>query len=180
LAGGAPCSGSIRSDPWGVYANGGQTHFSVRPLTVAGQSCLTDNNLQLINPGAFTFNGYAIGQRPAGGTGQCHGPGVRDVDFSLDKNWGIPKLGEQAKLQFRLEFFNLFNHPMFRYGGSSGDTNVNLNYTATGINPDGTGGQVVNGVLTGTKLQQGSSFGNTPFTSNLGNREIQYALKIIF
>jgi hypothetical protein len=96
------------------------------------------------------------------------------VDFSLDKNWGLPKmLGESAKIQFRLEFFNLLNHPMFRYGGSSGDSNANLNYTATG-------GQVVNGILTGTTLQQGSSFGNTPFTSNLGNREIQYALKIIF
>jgi hypothetical protein len=173
LAGGAPCSGSIRSDPWGVYANGGQTHFSVRPLTVAGQSCLTDNNLQLINPGAFTFNGYAIGQRPAGGTGQCHAPGVRDVDFALDKNWGIPKLGEQAKLQFRLEFFNLFNHPMFRIGGSSLDSNANVHYV-------GSGGTVVNGVVTGTTLQGGSTFGNTPLLSNLGNREIQYALKFIF
>jgi len=173
LAGGAPCSGTIRGDPWGVYANGGQTHFSVRPLQVPGQSCLTSDNSRLINFQAFTFNGYAIGQRPAGGIGQCHGPGVRDVDFSLDKNWGIPKLGESAKLQFRLEFFNLFNHPMFRYGGSAGDSNANLNFVATG-------GQVVNGVLTGTNLQQGSAFGNTPFTSNLGNREIQYALKLLF
>jgi len=174
LAGGAPCSGTIRADPWGVYANGGQTHFSVRPLQVAGQSCLTSNNLRLINPNAFSFNGYAIGTTPPGDTGQCHGPGIRDVDFSLDKNWGLPKmLGESAKLQFRLEFFNLLNHPMFRYGGSSGDSNANLNFTASG-------GQVVNGILTGTTLQQGSSFGNTPFTSNLGNREIQYALKIIF
>ena len=174
LAGGAPCpGGGIRGDPWGVYANGSQTHFSVRPLTVSGQPCLTSNNLQLINPNAFTFNGYVIGQRPFGDTGQCHAPGVRDVDFSLDKNWGIPKLGEAAKLQFRLEFFNLFNHPMFRYGGSSGDSNQNLNFVASG-------GRVVNGVLTGTTLQQGSSFGNTPFTSNLGNREIQYALKLIF
>ncbi len=62
---------------------------------------------------------------------------------------------------------------MFRYGGSSGDSNQNLNFV-------GSGGQVVNGVLTGTTLQQGSSFANTPFTSNLGNREIQYALKVIF
>ncbi|HET7892040.1 MAG TPA: hypothetical protein VFL34_10955, partial [Candidatus Sulfotelmatobacter sp.] len=174
LAGGVPCpSGSVRADPWGVYANGSQTHFSVRPLQVPGQSCLTSNNLKLINPSAFTFNGYVLGQRPFGDTGQCHGPGIRDVDFSLDKNWGIPKLGEQAKLQFRLEFFNLFNHPMFRYGSSSADSNTNLNFVASG-------GQVVNGRLTGTTLQQGSSFGNTPFVNNLGNREIQYALKLIF
>ena len=86
----------------------------------------------------------------------------------------LPKmLGENTKLQFRLEFFNLFNHPMFRYGSSSLDSNVNLHYV-------GSGGQVVNGVVQGTTLQTGSAFGNTPFSSNLGNREIQYALKFIF
>ena len=37
-------------------------------------------------------------------------------------------LGERAKLQFRLEFFNLFNHPMFRYGSASLDSNVNLHF----------------------------------------------------
>src|SRR5262249_27248136 len=118
-------------------------------------------------------NGYVLGQRPFGDIGQCHGPNIRDVDFSLDKNWSIPKLGEQAKLQFRLEFFNLFNHPMFRYGSSSGDSNTNLTFV-------GSGGQVVNGVVQGTTLVGGSSFGQTPFSSNLGNREIQYALKFIF
>jgi len=48
-------------------------------------------------------------------------PGSCDVDWSLDKNWKIPR----NKLQFRLEFFNLFNHPMFRYGSSSADSNAN-------------------------------------------------------
>jgi hypothetical protein len=96
------------------------------------------------------------------------------VDFALDKNWGLPKiLGESTKLQFRLEFFNLFNHPMFRYGSSSADSNQNLHFV-------GAGGQIVNGVVTGTTLVGGSPFGNTPLSSNLGNREIQYALKVIF
>jgi len=167
------CTQTVRGDPWGVNGNASANHYSVRPLMVPGQSCFTGNNLQYINPNAFTMNGYVLGQRPAGQTGQCFGPNIRDVDFSLDKNWGIPRLGEKAKLQFRLEFFNLFNHPMFRYGGSSGDSNANLNFV-------GSGGQIVNGVVQGTTLQAGSSFGNTPFSSNLGNREIQYALKFIF
>jgi len=164
---------NVRVDPWGVNGNATQNHYSVRPLMVPGQSCYSGNNLQYINPKAFTMNGYVLGQRPPNGTGQCFAPNIRDVDFSLDKNWGLPGVGERVKLQFRLEFFNLFNHPMFRYGGSSGDSNANLNFVATG-------GQIVNGVVTGTNLQGGSSFGNTPFSSNLGNREIQYALKIIF
>ena len=174
LAGGAPCPNgavTIPGDPWGAVGNGSFTNLSVRPL-MTGQSCFSGNKLQYINPAAFTMNGYVLGQRPFGGTGQCHGPNTRDVDFSLDKNWGIPKLGEQAKLQFRLEFFNLFNHPMFRYGGSSLDSNSNLHFLAHG-------GQVVNGVITGSTIQS-NGFGNTPLSNNLGNREIQYALKLIF
>jgi len=174
LAGGVPCSVTIGADPWGVVGNGAFTNLSVRPLTVPGQSCFSGNKLRWINPAAFTMDGYVIGQAPQSQTGQCHGPGIRDVDFALDKNWGLPKiLGESTKLQFRLEFFNLFNHPMFRYGSSSLDSNANLHFV-------GNGGQVVNGVVTGTQLVGGSTFGNTPFSSNLGNREIQYALKIIF
>ncbi|HXU14525.1 MAG TPA: carboxypeptidase-like regulatory domain-containing protein [Terriglobales bacterium] len=173
LAGGTPCTGTLGADPWGAVGNGAFTNLSVRPLMTGGD-CFSGNKLQYIDPNTFTMNGYAIGQRPFGNTGQCHGPAIRDVDFALDKNWSMPKaLGENTKLQFRLEFFNLFNHPMFRYGSSSLDSNQNLHYV-------GTGGQVVNGIVTGSTLQAGSTFGNTPFSSNLGNREIQYALKLIF
>ena len=38
------------------------------------------------------------------------GPGYRDFDFSILKN---TKIGERANLQFRTEFFNIFNHPSF-------------------------------------------------------------------
>jgi hypothetical protein len=172
LAGGTPCTGTLGGDPSGFGSSNPAT-YGTRPL-MTGQPCLTSNKLQLINPAAFTMNGYILGHDPFGDIGQCHGPAIRDVDFSLDKNWGLPKgmhLGESAKLQFRLEFFNLFNHPMFRYGSPGSDTNVNY---------VGSGGQVVNGIVQGTKLQQGSQFGDTPFSSNLGNREIQYALKLIF
>ncbi len=166
-------NGAVRADPWGVNGNASQNHYSVRPLRVPGQSCFSGNNLRYINPNAFTMNGYVLGQPPQSQVGQCHGPNIRNVDFSLDKNWGIPGAGERVKLQFRLEFFNLLNHPMFRYGGAAGDSNANLNFVASG-------GQIVNGVVTGTTLKAGSSFGDTPNSSNLGNREIQYALKIIF
>jgi hypothetical protein len=173
LANGTPCSGTIGSDPWGAVGNGAFTNLSVRPLAT-GASCFSGNKLKWINYQAFSMNGYVLGHAPFGDTGQCHGPGIRDVDFALDKNWNLPKmLGENTKLQFRLEFFNLFNHPMFRYGSSSLDSNVNLHFV-------GSGGQVVNGVVQGTTLKAGSTFGNTPFSSNLGNREIQYALKFIF
>jgi hypothetical protein len=171
LAGGAPCpNSSFGSDPWGANGNGAFTNFSTRPLNT-GQGCNSGNNLAYINSNAFTMNGYVVGEAPLSQIGQCHGPNIRNVDFSLDKNWGLPKVGERVKLQFRLEFFNLFNHPMFRYGSSSADSNQNLHFT-------GDGGSIVNGVVTGSTPVAG--FGNTPLLSNLGNREIQYALKFIF
>jgi hypothetical protein len=155
--------------------NGAFTNLSVRPLQT-GQPCHigSGNSLQFLNLNAFTMNGYTLGQAPLGDTGQCHGPNIRDVDFGLDKNWSLPKkLGESAKLQFRLEFFNLFNHPMFRFGSSSLDSNANVRFI-------GQGGTVVNGKVTGSSLQPGSSFGIIPNLSNLGDREIQYSLKFIF
>jgi hypothetical protein len=142
-------------------------------LTVPGQSCFSGDRLRWINYKAFSMDGYVLGQPPQSQTGQCHGPGIRDVDFALDKNWKMPKMGEKTTLQFRLEFFNLFNHPMFRYGSSSLDSNANLHFV-------GSGGQIVNGVVQGSTLKAGSTFGNTPFSSNLGNRDVQYALKLIF
>ena len=38
------------------------------------------------------------------------GPPQKNVDFTLDKNF---KLGERQNLRFRVDFFNLFNHPSF-------------------------------------------------------------------
>lgn len=38
------------------------------------------------------------------------GPGFHDLDFSLIKN---TRFGERTNLQFRAEFFNIFNHPNF-------------------------------------------------------------------
>jgi hypothetical protein len=167
------CTQTLGSDPWGILGDGATQQFGVRPLRT-GLPCFKDT-LKWINPDAFTFNGYVVGQAPQSGIGQCPGPGIQNVDFSLNKNWSLAGhlFGEHPQLQFRMEFFNLFNHPMFRFGGSSADSNSNLSFVATG-------GQVVNGVIQGTKLQQGSQFGNTPFLSNLGNREIQYALKFVF
>jgi hypothetical protein len=41
------------------------------------------------------------------------GPGIATVDFSLFKRHQMAALGEQARVEFRAEFFNLFNRPNF-------------------------------------------------------------------
>jgi hypothetical protein len=45
--------------------------------------------------------------------------GFKNFDFSFGKNWHF---GEAMRLQFRAEFFNIFNHPNFAnpYGGQNG------------------------------------------------------------
>ncbi len=167
-------------NPWGV-ANAGQ--FGARP-NVTSQPCSTGKSLTWINQAGFSYNGFPLGGYPNAGPGQCPGPGTRDVDFSLSKNWGLPVKGthfftEGLKMQFRIEMFNAFNHPMFRFN------NTNLTYAGTGLvsAETTTTPQVVTGYISpkntieGSVLTPGSTFGKPPFLNNLGNREIQYALK---
>ncbi len=40
-------------------------------------------------------------------------PGIASFDWSLIKITSLPRLGESTKLEFRAEFFNLFNRPNF-------------------------------------------------------------------
>lgn len=55
-----------------------------------------------------------------GNTGRnvLFGPGINDVDFALHRSFRIP-VGEQTRLQFQIEAFNLFNHPQFNGPGNT-------------------------------------------------------------
>jgi hypothetical protein len=61
----------------------------------------------------MTGFGY-LGYRPS----QTTGPGFRRLDFSTFKN--IP-ITERFSMQFRAEFFNIFNHPNFNAPGFGGN-----------------------------------------------------------
>jgi hypothetical protein len=119
-----------------------------------------------------------LGKVGTAGIGTCLGPNTRNVDFSLHKNF---KITERISAQFRMEFFNLFNHPLYSaqdvinnqtlgfnsviYGNASG-TPVPLGPTAT---------QILSAVP-----NPGSNFGRTLDVRENGYRQIQYALKINF
>ena len=48
------------------------------------------------------------------GRNQYYGPGLQNYDFAAAKNFPLwARLGEQTRLQFRADFFNLFNHANF-------------------------------------------------------------------
>ncbi|MCC6858905.1 MAG: TonB-dependent receptor [Bryobacterales bacterium] len=65
------------------------------------------------------------------GDGIMVSPGASNLDLSLYKNWKMPFLGEQGRLQFRSEFFNFSNTPQF------GVPNGLSFSTTTSIVPDG-------------------------------------------
>ncbi len=154
-----------------------------RPLRVEGVPCTIDGErTSFINPAAFTLVGYRIGQTIPKKSA-CLGAPTKNVDFSLLKNF-TPSwlknsfLGEQARVQFRLEFFNLFNTPNFLgipvlyfngdiVCGNAPCSPTNNTITGYANGPNGT-----------ATTSAGGNFGIASQTR--GGREIQYALKLNF
>jgi hypothetical protein len=56
------------------------------------------------------FSQPALGQFGSSGRNILRGPGINNLDLALFKNFDLPR---SARLQFRFESFNAFNHPQF-------------------------------------------------------------------
>jgi Carboxypeptidase regulatory-like domain len=171
--------GFFGGNPWGI---GSAARYASAPNRVFSQPChiSSGDRTAWLNPKAFTYDGFHLGGYPNAGPGVCTGPGVADVDFAIDKNWNLPfhnkVFSEKSKIQFRMEFFNLFNHPMFRFAGNNLGFNTNGGIVQNGVYSCASNG------LPGAKdcSLAGSNFGVANVPSNIGNREIQYGLKILF
>lgn len=127
-------------------ANGG-----LRPNLVPGQPIYlsTSDGTRYLNPLAFTLP--PLGTFGNVSRGMVRQPGIRNIDFSLAKNWAMR---ERYHFQFRAEFFNLFNHPSF----NGFDPNLGI---------DAFSGNRTNG-----------AFGF--LNSDLGPRNVQFGLKMSF
>jgi hypothetical protein len=64
-------------------------------------------------PGVVGSDGVATGFGNTG-VGILRGPSELNFDFSLFKRFPLHKLRDSAGLEFRSEFFNVFNHPLFQ------------------------------------------------------------------
>lgn len=63
---------------------------------------------QVLDPTAFCNPGpFAVG---ALGRNALIGPGFWNVDFSAARSFRFPRMGEAGAIQFRADFFNVFNH----------------------------------------------------------------------
>jgi hypothetical protein len=78
------------------------------------------------------------------GVGIVRGPGQANFDFSMTKT---TRIGERQNVQFRAEFFNLFNHPQFAIPNNAANPgNAATNQTLYPSNP------ALFGVITSTAV----------------------------
>src|SRR5262249_23641987 len=126
------------------------------------------NREQIFNPAAFTLIGFNIGEIGNASRGICQGPGNVVSDLAFYKNW---KVKERLGIQFRMEFFNAFNHANFR-----GDL-INNQFTVANVSCGTTACSTTNRTIT-SQGSVASNFGQASKTR--GPREIQYAIKFTF
>jgi hypothetical protein len=123
-----------------------------------------------LNAGGCYVKGNSVMTPPKAGTFGTMGrnlfrdSGLMDVDFSLFKDF---RFKERFNAQFRVEIFNLFNHPVAvnPWGAQSGvatgnDLGTSGNFGTGGATPD-----VANG---------------NPLIGSGGSRDIQLGLKLTF
>src|SRR5467141_9584 len=171
-------------DPSGI-GNGGGNQL---PNLVPGQPCRNPSfdNFQWVNPKRYTMNGFKLGTLGNAPIGDCLGPPTRTVDFSVSKNFHVT---ERINAQFRMDAFNLFNHPQYgSLGNNQGFLNVGFNAanTCTGANPQPEFLDA-NGASTCT-LANAVSVQNSAPNAQVGtvgtvsdrNREFQYSIRFTF
>ncbi len=149
-----------------------------RPILAPGQSCNSGNikGDQIINANAFTLIGYHLGTFDSNTAprGACHGPRLINTDLSVDKNWRVK---ERLTVKFRLDAFDVLNHPNFRadQGNFTSVANVNCGPRVAGFyQPCSATNNIV------TAQTSGSRFGtSTGVTGNAG-RQLQYGLHLEF
>jgi len=140
----------------GVNTLGTSSNTGQRPDLVPGVPIYLDTGDPTLhlNPAAFALP--PPGRNGNLGRGAIRGKPLTTMDFSLNKNWSIR---ERVGLQFRTEFFNLFNHPNF--------VGFNTGLSFVGNRTDPLFGQNTNG-----------AFGTLNATQR--PREIQFGLKMTF
>jgi hypothetical protein len=108
--------------------------------------------LTMVFPNCFNIRGNA-------GRNIGNGPGLVGLDFSVFKNNYIPRISELFNAQFRLDMFNVINHPNFAPPGVGTGTAIPVDVFDSSGNPTNPG---------------------TLLSTTTSARQIQLALKLIF
>lgn len=147
-----------------TYA-GGVDLVASQPLYLSGGQCLAVYGTGLPCPGGRAINPNAFSQPAAGNLGTAprnlvRGFGAWQLDAAVRREFPIY---ERLKLQFRVEAFNVFNHPNFGV--------INSTYCAIGSG-------CTFGQATATLAQSLGVL--SPLYQQGGPRSMQFALKLIF
>lgn len=137
-----------------IVAGAGPTGFATRRANLVGDPSLSNPTVaEFFNIAAFCTPGAAgcAGPPVFGNVGRntVTGPGFNDFDWSIIKR---TKIRESMNVEFRTEFFDLFNHPNFGQPGR-------------------TVGSTTFGKITNTRFATGDSG---------SSRQVQFALKFLF
>jgi hypothetical protein len=175
-------AGSGVSDVSGIGLGNG----AYRPNIVAGQPCRNRSfaGFQWVNPNRYTLNGFQLGTIGTSPDGGCLGPGVARVDFSMAKNFHIT---ERVNMQFRVDAFNLFNHPQFNNpnnGNTNGYVNIGFSAANTPASPaflDAAGNPTTSlaNAVSITNSNPNAVVG-TVTSDNQRDRQLQYSLRFTF
>ena len=117
---------------------------------------------QIINPDAFTLNGFPIGSIGTEKRGDCVGPGYTQTDLAFYKNFNLTN---RVRGQFRWDIFNVFNNTNFLY------SNGNWTYSPTSVTFNSAGDTIVNAVPQG-------NFGQAARTRD--PRQMQFGFKLLW
>jgi hypothetical protein len=131
--------------------NGGAGHDTSNDAFKSGPGVGNgkNRNFPLAGPAQpyFTVPKYTpnsgVPQAPGVARNSFTGPGYKDIDGSITKAFGLPKipvLGEDAKIEFRVDAFNLFNSLNF----NSASIVKNIAATNFGQAQSALGGRIVN------------------------------------
>jgi carboxypeptidase family protein len=133
------------------------------PIRVTGKP---SSGQWIANPEVFSSPGVGFGNLRRN---SVYGPGFTNVDFSVAKN---TKIREKMNLQFRVDAFDLFNHPNYGQPGPQSGGSLVAVLTPGVVGPPPTGNQ----------FTTFSTIGSTRFpTGDSGSsRQLQVALKLQF
>ena len=117
---------------------------------------------QVINPNAYTLDGFQLGTNGTARRGDCTGPGYFQTDLGFYKTF---PLGGGARFQFRWDIFNIFNNTNFLFAGME----QTMRPSAVVLSPDGT--QIDSATIPG-------NFGQATRTRD--PRQMQIGFKILW
>jgi hypothetical protein len=110
---------SNQASAYGTTTDRAELKGTCTPGQYVNSGSVTSKLSDYINSNCFTTppvigsDGVATGFGNTG-VGILRGPSELNFDFSLFKEFPIHKIRDSANLQFRAEFFNVFNHPLFQ------------------------------------------------------------------